>query len=159
MPHDAPPPAAALPGRLAEVLDTLALVPDRVDRIQLLIDVADRFREVPPRLATRPFPEENRVPACESEAYVWTEPRPDGGLDFHFAVENPQGISAKALAVVLGESLSGAPLAAVAAVPQDVVYRIFGDELSMGKSMGLMGMVSMVRNAARKALNFTVQST
>lgn len=144
--------AAAVPERLAEVLDTLALVPDRADRIQLLIDVADRFREVPPRVATRPFPEASRVPACESEAYVWAEPRPDGRLDFHFAVENPQGISAKALAVVLDETLSGAPLEQVASVPQDIVYRIFGDELSMGKSMGLMGVVSMVRNAARKAL-------
>jgi cysteine desulfuration protein SufE len=151
MPRD-PSVAAAVPERLAEVLDTLALVPDRADRIQLLIDVADRFREVPPRVATRPFPEASRVPACESEAYVWAEPRPDGRLDFHFAVENPQGISAKALAVVLDETLSGAPLEQVASVPQDIVYRIFGDELSMGKSMGLMGVVSMVRNAARKAL-------
>lgn len=154
-----PPRVAAVPERLAEVLETLALVPDRADRIQLLIDVADRFREVPPRVATRPFPEENRVPACESQAYVWAEPRSDGRLDFHFAVENPQGISAKALAVVLDETLSGAPLAEVANVPQDVVYRIFGDELSMGKSMGLMGVVSMVRNAARKALSFASQST
>ncbi len=155
--------AAALPERLAETLETLALVPDRADRIQLLIDVADRFREVPPSLAVRPFPESNRVPACESEAYVWAERRPDGRLDFHFAVENPQGISAKALAVLLDESLSGAPLDQVAQVPQDVVYRIFGDELSMGKSMGLMGMVSMIRNAARQALgarqNFATQST
>jgi cysteine desulfuration protein SufE len=146
------PTAPALPERLAELLDTLALVPDRADRIQLLIDVADRFREVPPRLATRPFPDENRVPACESQAYVWAEPRADGRLDFHFAVENPQGISAKALAVILDETLSGAPLPQVAEVPHDIVYGIFGDELSMGKSMGLMGMVSMVRNAARKRL-------
>jgi cysteine desulfuration protein SufE len=143
--------AAGLPEKLAETLETLALVPDRADRIQLLIDVADRYREVPPRIAVRPFPEENRVPACESEVYVWAERRPDGRLDFHFAVENPQGISAKALAVILGESLSGAPLDQVAQVPQDVVHRVIGDELSMGKSMGLMGMVSMIRNAARQA--------
>ncbi|HEX9671640.1 MAG TPA: SufE family protein [Thermoanaerobaculia bacterium] len=150
---------AALPEKLGEIVDTLALVPDRADRIQLLIDLAERFREVPPRIAVRPFAEENKVPACESQAYVWAEGRADGRLDFHFAVENPQGISAKALAVILGEGLSGAPLAEVAAVPQDVVYRLFGDELSMGKSMGLMAMVSMVRNAARQAQGFASQST
>ena len=150
---------AALPEKLGEIVDTLALVPDRADRIQLLIDIAERFREVPPRIAVRPFAEENKVPACESQAYVWAERRPDGRLDFHFAVENPQGISAKALAVILEEGLSGAPLAEVAAVPQDVVYRLFGDELSMGKSMGLMAMVSMVRNAARQAQGFALQST
>ena len=114
-----------------------------------LIDIADRFEEVSPQIARRPFSPDNQVPACESEAYVWGEQRPDGTLDFHFAVENPQGISAKSLAVILDEGLSGAPLEQVAAVPQDLVYRVFGRELSMGKSMGLMGMVAMVASMAR----------
>ena len=139
-----------IPEKLSNTLDTLSLVSDRSERIQLLIDIAERYREVPTRIAQRPFPEEHKVPACESEAYVWGEPRPDGTLDFHFAVENPQGISARAMAVLLGDALSGAPPEQVAAVPQDVVYRVFGNELSMGKSMGLMGMVSMVTNLARK---------
>jgi cysteine desulfuration protein SufE len=78
-----------------------------------------------------------KVPACESEAYVFTVPREDGTLDFHYAVENPQGISAMATAVILKDSCSGAPLDQVAHVSTDIVYRIFGNELSMGKSMGL----------------------
>jgi cysteine desulfuration protein SufE len=143
---------AEVPAKLEETLEMLDLVPDRAERIQLLIDLADRFEEVPPRLARRPFAPEHLVPACESEAYVWGEERPDGALDFHFAVENPQGISAKSLAVILDEGLSGAPLQEVAAVPQDVVYRVFGRELSMGKSMGLMGMVSMVTSLAKQRL-------
>jgi hypothetical protein len=32
------------------------------------------------------------------------------------------------------------------------VYQVFGRELSMGKSMGLMGMVSMVANTAKQRL-------
>jgi cysteine desulfuration protein SufE len=107
---------------------------------------------VPPRIARRPFSPEHLVPACESQAYVWGESRPDGTLDFHFAVENPQGISAKSLAVILDEGLSGAPLEQVAVVPADVVYRVFGREMSMGKSMGLMGMVSMIASLARRRL-------
>jgi cysteine desulfuration protein SufE len=141
-----------MPPKLTETLDLLDLVPDRAERIQLLIDIADRFEEVPQRIARRPFPADHLVPACESQAYAWGEERPDGTLDFHFAVENPQGISAKSLAVILDEGLSGAPLEAVAAVPQDVVYRVFGRELSMGKSMGLMGMVSMVAAMAKQRL-------
>jgi cysteine desulfuration protein SufE len=139
-----------MPDKLANTLEALSMISDRSERIQMLIDIAERFHEVPPRVASRPFPEEHLVPACESEAYVWAEARPDGALDFHFAVENPQGISAKAMAVILGDTLSGQPPEQVAEVPQDVVYRVFGPELSMGKSMGLMGMVSMVRNLARK---------
>lgn len=138
------------PEKLRETLDTLALLPDRADRIQMLIDVADRFREVPESVARRPFPEEHRVPACESEAFVWAEPRGDGTCRYHFAVENPQGISAMALAVILGDALSGLPPDEVAAVPSDVVYEVFGKELSMGKSMGLMGMVSKLQSETRK---------
>ena len=138
-----------LPEKLDETLALLALL-DRGDRIQMLIDIADRFQEVPANIAIRPFDEAHKVPACESEAYAWAAPRPDGTLDFHFAVENPQGISAKAMAVILRESLSGAPLDQVASLPGDVIYEIFGRELSMGKSMGLMGMVSMVALSAKK---------
>ena len=140
-----------LPDQLERRLATLEAL-DRGDRIELLVDVARRFRRVPERIAVRPYPREHLVPGCESEAYIWTEARPDGTLTYHFAVENPQGISAMALAAILGDSLSGAPLDEVAEVPADVVYRIFGNELSMGKSLGLMGMVNMVRAEARQQM-------
>ena len=140
----------AVPEKLTQTLEMLDMVPDRSERIQLLIDIADRFEDVPPRISRRPFPKEHQVPACESEAYVFGEERPDGTLDFHFAVENPQGVSAKAMAVLLDETLSGAAPAEVAEVPQDIVYKVFGRELSMGKSMGLMAMVGMVATLAKK---------
>jgi cysteine desulfuration protein SufE len=144
--------AATLPPRLRDHLDMLALMPDRADRIQYLIALADKFQEVPAEVAARPFPESHRVPQCESEAYVWATPRADGSLDFRFAVENPQGISAKALAVILADGLSGEPPAAVAAVPGDVVYAVFGRELSMGKNLGLLGMLQMCQAFARRQL-------
>jgi cysteine desulfuration protein SufE len=140
----------AVPEKLTRTMEMLEMVPDRNERIQLLIDIAGRFEEVPPRIARRPFSAEHLVPACESQAYIFGEERPNGTLDFHFAVENPQGISAKAMAVILDETLSGAPPEQVAEVQTDIVYRAFGRELSMGKSMGLMSMVGMVANMAKK---------
>lgn len=142
--------AEALPAKLADLLATLDLVPDRTDRIQLLIDTAERFAAVPESVAARPYAEAHRVPGCESEAFVWAEPLPDGTFRYRFAVENPQGISAKALAVILAETLSGAPPAEIARVPPDLIYRIFGAELSMGKSMGLMGMIQKVQSETRR---------
>jgi cysteine desulfuration protein SufE len=133
-------------------LETLELLPDRADRIQYLISLADRFRGVPPEIAGRPFGEDHRVPQCESEAFVWATPRADGTLDFHFAVENPQGVSAKALAAMLAEGLSGEPPQVVARVPTDLVYAVFGRELSMGKNLGLMGMVQMCQAFARRQM-------
>ncbi len=147
-----------LPERLERWLATLETL-ERSDRVQMLIDVAGRLPRVPPRIAQRPYPRERRVPGCESEAYVWAEPKADGTLTYYFAVENPQGISAMALAALLGDALSGVPPEEVAAVPADVVYRIFGRELSMGKSLGLMGMVNMVRVAARQQLQAQIQQT
>ncbi|HET9767206.1 MAG TPA: SufE family protein [Thermoanaerobaculia bacterium] len=144
---------AVLPPRLQEHLELVELLPDRADRIQYLISQADRFREVPAEVATRPFPESHRVPQCESEAYVWATPRPggpEGTLDFHFAVENPQGIAAKALAAILADSLPGEPLSTITAIPGDVVYSLFGRELSMGKNLGLLGMLQMCQAFARR---------
>lgn len=139
-----------LPEPLQDMVDTLGLLTDRNDRINMLIDVAERFRDVPESIATRPFPEDHRVPGCESEAFVWAEPREDGTFQYHFAVENPQGVSAKALAVILDQTLSGRPPEEIARVPSDVIYDIFGKELSMGKSMGLMGMVCKVQSETKK---------
>ncbi len=143
---------AELPEKLQRLLDGLALIEDRGERIQMLIDIADRFREVPESVASRPFAPEHLVPNCESQAYAWARPAPDGGLKLYFAVENPQGISAKAMAVILDETLSGEDPERISRVPLDLPYEIFGRELSMGKSMGLMGMVGMVQALARRRL-------
>ena len=70
----------AYPPKLADLVEALALVADRGDRIDLLISTADRFSEVPARIARRPFAEEHKVPACESEAYLWAEKLGDGTL-------------------------------------------------------------------------------
>ena len=144
---------AAPPEKLIRIVDTFKSLEDRNERIDLLISLADRFQEVPLHLARRPFPEQNRVPHCESEAFVFAEEKRNGTLAFHFAVENPQGISAMATAVILSRGLSGQPLQQVAAVSSSIIYDIFGHELSTGKGLGLTGLVSMVQNAARRRLD------
>jgi cysteine desulfuration protein SufE len=141
----------ALPAKLAELMEDLKLVEDRNDRLLTLIDFADRFQEVPQGIATRPFAETNHVRRCESDAYVFAETTAEGGVKYHFAVENPQGISAKAMAVILDETLSGEDPDTISTVPADIVYQIFGKELSMGKGQGLMGMIELAKVLAKKA--------
>lgn len=141
-----------IPEKLKRVLEDFSFITDREERAAYLIELADQFQPVPERIATRPFPEENHVAFCESEAYVWAEDRPDGTLDYYFAVENPQGLSAMAMATILGQAVSGAPLEQVAAISDEIVLDIFGKNISMGKGQGLMGIVSMVREAARRRL-------
>jgi sulfur transfer protein SufE len=140
-----------LPGRLRDLLDTFALVNDPVDRANLLISFADRFTPVPPEVATPPYPKDHLVPYCESEAYVWLVRRDDGTATLHFAVENPSGISAKALAAILASTLSGSTPEVIAQVSPDIVEQIFRQNISMGKGMGLMAMVQAVQALARRA--------
>lgn len=141
---------ADYPEKLSEMIELFEMIPDRSSRIDMLMGIADRFTPVPDSIAQRPYPEEHRVKDCESEVYVWTEEQPDQTLKLHFAVENPQGMSAMATAVILDETLSGLPPEKIAEISADVVYNFFGNELSMGKSMGLMGMINMVKSHARQ---------
>ena len=141
----------ALPSKLQDVLDTFDMFPDPADRTNLLLSYADQFREVPPEVATRPFDRSHQVPQCESDAYVWAMKEPDGRLKLHFAVENPSGVSAKALAAILDRTLSGLPAEEVAGVDCSIVERVFRQNISMGKGMGLMAMVNAVQALARRA--------
>ncbi len=135
---------APLPPKLSALLEEMRQM-DEHTRYDLLIEYAERFEDVDPQIATRPFSKKHRVPGCESEAYIWASDLPGNSTKFHFAVENPQGISAKALAVILDETLSGESKISIQAIPADLVYTLFGRTLSMGKGQGLMGMVEMVK--------------
>ena len=142
---------AALPERLREIIETLNHTQDSEERASLLIHWADRYKPVDASVARRPYDPAHRVPYCESDAYVWAIRKADGTLSLHFAVDNPSGISAKALSAILKASLDGLPAATVAAVPPDIVLEIFRQNISMGKGMGLMAMVQAVQALAREA--------
>jgi cysteine desulfuration protein SufE len=140
------------PATLAAIVDDIKDITDRNERAELLIEIADRFADVkvPPEIATQPYLEEHRVPACESDAFVWAQQQDDGTLRYYFDVLNPQGLSAKAMAVVLGEALNGQPPDVVRSVPGELVFDLFGKELSMGKGMGLTGILNMVQAYAKR---------
>lgn len=140
-----------IPASLQAVLDTFAMFADPADRTNLLLDYADRFEDVPPEIATRPFDQAHLVPHCESEAYVWARKQADGTLKFYFAVENPSGVSARALAAILDRSLSGLEPADIATITPDIVEQIFRQNISMGKGLGLMSMVQAVAALAKDA--------
>ena len=141
----------AYPEPLQDLLDTFTTFDDPSERAQVLISFADQFTSVPPEVAMRPFGQDHLVPACESEAYVWARREDDGTLKLFFAVENPSGVSAKALAAILDRSLSGLPAADIATVTPEIVEKIFRQNISMGKGLGLMSMVQAVRSLARAA--------
>ncbi|HEY3886440.1 MAG TPA: SufE family protein [Vicinamibacterales bacterium] len=137
--------------KLRQLLDMFAMF-DPADRTSMLLSYADQFKGVPPEIATRPFDASHQIPQCESDAYVWAMKRPDGTLQLYFAVENPSGVSAKALAAILDRTLSGLRPPEIAAVTPDIVENIFRQNISMGKGLGLMSMVQAVSALAKAAL-------
>jgi len=139
-----------MPEKLQQLVDMFQMF-DPADRTGLLLSYADQFKEVPASIATRPFPKSHQVPQCESDAYVWAQKLPDSTLKLYFAVENPSGVSAKALAAILDKTLSGLPASEIATVNCDIVEKIFRQNISMGKGMGLMAMVNAVQALARAA--------
>ena len=84
-----------MPEKLQQLVDTFQMF-DPADRTSMLLSYADQFKDVPPTMATRPFPKSHQIPQCESDAYAWAQKMPDGTLKLYFAVENPSGVSAKA---------------------------------------------------------------
>lgn len=136
------------PAKLQEFLDDLAMFEDRAERIDALISIGQRFKN--PDAVSLPRIPETRVPGCESEVYVSSTPM-DQGRRFVIAVDNPQGISAMALAQILDENLSGEPESEFESLSEELVYEVFGRELSMGKSLGLTNMVRMVKQEAMKS--------
>jgi cysteine desulfuration protein SufE len=141
------------PKKLHTIIKDLSALKDPGDRMGLLISYADKFKEVPEEIAKRPFPKENEVPFCESGAYVWVNQQPDGTIKLYFAVENTQGISAMALAAILDRTLSGETPENLLEIDEHIVEDIFGQALSMGKNMGLTGMLQKIKREARKYLN------
>lgn len=138
--------------KLDELQETLDMFADPSSRAELLIGFADKFKGVPAEIATRPYPKRHQVPQCESEAYVWADVRPDRTLQLHFAVENPSGISAKALSVILDSVYSGQPAEDVLALDPEIVERVFRQNISMGKGLGLKSLVLAVQALTRDAL-------
>jgi cysteine desulfuration protein SufE len=139
------------PDKLQSLLETFDMFPDPADRTGMLLSYADQFKEVPPDVAARPFAKSHQIPQCESDAYAWATRRPDGTLTLYFAVENPSGVSAKALAAILDRTLSGLAPDEIERIDSGIVERIFRQNISMGKGMGLMSMVEAVRALARRA--------
>lgn len=142
---------AKYPPKLQEAIEDFEFITTRTERQQYLIQLADQFDsvKVPSEIAEQPYDESHRVPACESEAFVWAQENDDGTFDYYFDVLNPQGLSAMAMAVILGDACSGADPEQVAALTDEIVFDFFGKNISMGKGQGLMGIVNMVAAPAR----------
>ena len=139
------------PKSIQELTQLFEGLEDRELRAELLIETGDRFVEVPAAIATRPYPLSHQVPACQSDVYLWAH-RTATGIALEFAVVNPQGISARAMAVILKEAFADATLSEILAIDPGIVTMLFGKGIAMGKGQGLTSMLTTAQALARKLL-------
>jgi len=131
--------------KLNNLLDELESYDDFDLKSQVLIELADEYQQVPESIAKRPYDKSNLVPGCESEVYVFKD-IVDDLPHFYFAVENPQGISAKAVASIITKTVNGLASSEIKSINEEIVYKIFGKNLSMGKGLGLMNMIKIIKS-------------
>jgi cysteine desulfuration protein SufE len=137
------------PQPIQEFVENLSFIDDRAERIQVLIELSRSYK---PAKQEKPYPAENRVPGCESEVYTWVTLSSENNLNLEIAVDNPQGISAMSLAALIASGLQNQSPTLANQLDEDIVYALFGKELSMGKSMGL---TNLVRQIKAQAANLT----
>jgi sulfur transfer protein SufE len=146
------------PEKLREVLEIFDENPG--ERNQMLIEYSDQFTGVPEPICARPYPESHQVPHCESDSYVFVEPLDDPNvtasprLKFYFAVENPFGVSARALSAILDSTVNDLPANEIANMPiEDIVPTLFGKNISMGKGHGLLSIAAVMKRLAQRYAN------
>ena len=133
------------------LVEDFASIDDHGQRADLLIELSEDYVEVPDSIAARPYPDSLKVPGCESDVYLFAVPETNGNsFKYHFAVDNPQGISAMAMAAIIDQTLSGVENSLVKDIDSEFVHTLFGKQLSMGKGQGLTNMIMMVKSLASK---------
>lgn len=136
---------------LNDIVETINSLPDQQERINYLIEFAEEFKSVPAEIAEKPYPVEKRVEYCESEAYVWVNKTEDENYNLYFAIENPSGVSAKALCAILQQTLNGKSREEILSVNTDLVLKLFGNQLSMGKNLGLTGIIQSIHKQVKNS--------
>ena len=101
----------------------------------------------------RDVPSESYVRAVLREWEAWPGHESwvgsEGVNTIYFGGGTPSRLDPRGLATILERSLSGLPADQIARIDSSIVERIFRQNISMGKGMGLMSMVEAVRALAR----------
>jgi cysteine desulfuration protein SufE len=116
----------------------------RQERMEMLLDFADRLPEVPERLRKE---ESQRHPVHECLTPTWVYVEPDGDGARIFVEVSEEAPSIRAIAALIIEASQGATREQIAAIPVDLAVRIFGPEMVGQRRYGLAGMVGQIKRA------------
>lgn len=119
-------------------------------RLQLLLQYARRFPELPPDLREAREAGLNRVPECQTPLFLWVSVR-DGAVEILAdAPENAPTV--RGFVGFLMETLNGEPAEEVSKLPDDLLDQMgLGEVLGVVRTQGLRSVIQRVKKDVARA--------
>jgi cysteine desulfuration protein SufE len=120
------------------------------ERLELLLDYAEKLPSLPPELQTARDAGEHRVHECQTPVYLWVL-NDQGRVRLHCDVA-PEAPTIKGFVSILIDAFSGATPSEVVGVAPNVIQRLgLVEALGMVRMRGLSAILNRIREEARKA--------
>lgn len=123
---------------------------DARDRLELLLDFAEKLAELPAAYQAERDAGFHRIPECMTPTFLWGRCI-SGRVSIHAYVA-PEAPTVKGFVSILVEAFNGTRPDEVAAVPADLLYRLgLADLLGMNRLRGLNAVQQRLKNQIGKA--------
>jgi cysteine desulfuration protein SufE len=116
----------------------------RQERMELLLEFADRLPEVPQRLG-QDTSQRQPVHECMTPTWIYVEPEGESARIYVEVAEEAPSI--RAVATLIIEGCQGAPREQILAVSVDLAVQVFGPEMVGQRRYGLAGLISSIKQA------------
>jgi cysteine desulfuration protein SufE len=137
-----------IPERLHEIMEEFELCEGR-EKIELLLEYAERLPELPERLRQR-HDEMELVQECMTPVYVQAETE-SGRMTFHFDVP-PESPTVRGFAAIMAEGMHGVSPQTVLGVPNDFFYAMGLERvLTMQRLNGMAAILVHMKRLAAQA--------
>jgi cysteine desulfuration protein SufE len=121
---------------------------DASEKLEWLVEFADQLPDVSPHRSATAYPESCRVQECQTPVYLWVD-TVDGRLQLEADVPR-KSPTVRGLVALLVVGLQGAPVAAVADLPDDLIGRLgLNTALGMTRQQGFRGVIARLKQSVR----------
>lgn len=120
------------------------------ERLEELMESAERLPPVSASRLTTPLPESCRIKECQTPVYLWVDVH-DGRVHLEAEV-SPKSPTVRGLVSLVVEALEGAPLSDVLSLPDDWLGELgLTETLGMTRQQGFHGVIMRIKQEVQTA--------
>jgi cysteine desulfuration protein SufE len=120
------------------------------ERLEELMESAERLPPAAPSRLTAPLPESCRVKECQTPVYLWVEVH--AGRVHLEAEVSPKSPTVRGLVSLVVEALEGASLSEVLSLPEDWLGELgLTESLGMTRQQGFRGVIMRIKQEVQTA--------